>query len=118
VHAFVVEVDMGSLTLARFARKVRALEAWRTSGAQARALGPGSFEVVVLTHSARRLEHLCRVAGDELERERWDAYLLASFGVLDAEDVAAGGRTTLDGEEVPLLPDDVWPEEPGVDGGT
>jgi hypothetical protein len=106
---------MGSLSLARFGRKVRALEAWRASGACARALGPGSFEVVVLTHSARRLEHLGRVARDELEGARWDAYLFATFGALEAEDAAGGGWTTLDGEEVRLLPDVVWPEEP--DGG-
>jgi hypothetical protein len=112
VHACVVEVDMGSLTLARFARKVRALEAWRTSGAHARAPRPESFEVAVLTHSARRLENLCRVARDELDKERWGAYLFATFEVLDAEDAAGGGWTTLDGEEVPLLPDAVWPEEP------
>jgi hypothetical protein len=43
----------------------------------------------VLTHSARRLEHLCRVARDELERERWDAYLFATVDALGAEDAAA-----------------------------
>ena len=70
----------------------------------------------MLTHSARRLENLCRVARDELDRERWDAYLFATFDSLDAEDAAAGGWTTLAGEEVPLLPEEVWPEEP--DDGT
>jgi hypothetical protein len=111
-----VGLETGSHALSAFGRKVRAFEEWLTSGACAQALGPESFKVAVLTHSARRLENLCRVARDELERERWDAYLFGTFEVLEAEDAAAGGWTTLDGEEVPLLPDEAWPEEPEPDG--
>jgi len=111
VHACLVEVDMGSLTLDRFARKVRAFEEWRASGAHARALGPGTFEVAVLTHSQRRLENLCRAVRDEVAPSRWGAYLFAMFAALAAEDFAGYGWTTPDGEEAPLLPDEVWPEE-------
>jgi hypothetical protein len=66
----------------------------------------------VLTHSRRRLENLCRVAPDEVPTERWGAYLFATFDVLDAEDFAGYGWTTLDGEDAPLLPVEVWDEEP------
>src|SRR5262249_52600790 len=97
VHACLVEVDMGSQALAAFGRKVRAFEEWLRSGACERALGPETFEVTVLTHSRRRLENLCRVARDEIERERWDAYLFATFDALEAEDAAEGGWTTLEG---------------------
>jgi len=72
--------------------------------------------VAALTHSRRRLENLCRVARDEVPTERWGAYLFATFEALEAEDFAGYGWTTLDGEEVPLLPDGVWPEEPEPDG--
>jgi hypothetical protein len=92
---------------------VRAFEEWLSSGACARALGPARFDVAVLTHSRRRLENLCRVARVELrETERWDSYLFATFEALDAEDFAGYGWTTLDGEDVPLLPAEVWDEEP------
>jgi hypothetical protein len=118
VHAFLVEVDMGSQTLAAFGRKVRAFEEWLRSGAFERALGPETFEVAVLTHSRRRLEHLCRVARDELfQTERWDSYLFATFEALEADDFAGYGWMTLEGEEAPLLPDEVWPEErASIDG--
>jgi hypothetical protein len=112
VHACLVEVDTGSQAPAAFGRKVRAFEECLSSGAHARALGPGSFEVAVLSHSGQRLENLCRVARDEVPPSRWGAYLFATFEALEAEDVAGYGWTTPDGEEVPLLPEEVWCEEP------
>jgi hypothetical protein len=118
VHACLFEVDMGSLTLARFARKVRALEAWLASGAAERALGCGSFEVAVLTHSQRRLESLCQGATDEVPSERWGAYLFATFDALAAEDFGGYPWTTLEGEEAPLLPDEVWPKDLGAGRAT
>jgi hypothetical protein len=63
-----------------------------------------SFEVAVLTHSQRRLEHLCRVARDEAPPDRWGAYLFAIFDVLEAEDFAGYGGTALDGEEARSCP--------------
>ena len=65
----------------------------------------------MLTHSRRRLENLCRVARDEVPSERWDAYLFATFEALEADDFAGYGWTTLEGEEAPLLPDELWDEE-------
>jgi hypothetical protein len=114
VHACLVEVDMGSQALAAFARKVRAFEEWLSSGAHARALGSETFEVAVLTHSARRLENLCRVAREEVPSSRWGQYLFATLQALDAGDFAGYAWTTLDGEDVPLLPEEVWAEEPDV----
>ena len=42
------------------------------------------------------------MARDEVPSSRWDAYLLATFEALAAEDFAGYGWTTLDGEEAPL----------------
>ena len=117
VHACLVEVGIGPQALAAFGRKVRAFEEWLSAGACARAPGPASFEVAVLTRARRRLEHLCRVAREEVPSSRWGAYSFATFGALEADDFGWYGWTTQDGEEAPLLPDEVWPEDPGPAGG-
>jgi hypothetical protein len=47
-------------------------------------------------------------------RAPWHARVpvVAAFEALEAEDFAGCGWTTLDGEDVPLLPAEVWDEVP------
>ena len=45
------------------------------------------------------------------------AYLFATFATLEAKDFVGYGWTALDGEEAPLLPEEVWPEEGASTGG-
>jgi hypothetical protein len=52
------------------------------------------------------------VARDAVPTERWSAYIFATFEALEVEDFAGYRWTTLDGEEAPLLPDELWPEVP------
>jgi len=63
-----------------------------------------------------RVEHLWRAACEGVGAvAALGAYLFATVEALAAEDVAGYGWTTLDGEEVPLLPEEVWDQEPGAD---
>jgi hypothetical protein len=43
---------------------------------------------------------------------RRDAYLFATFEALDVGHLAGYSWTTLEGKGVPLLPAEVWDEEP------
>ena len=70
VQCALLEVDMGTLTLRRFRRKVRAFEAYLREGHFSRDWGREDFEVVVLTRSQRRLEQLCQAARQEVDAER------------------------------------------------
>jgi hypothetical protein len=81
VQACLLEVDMGTLTLKRFRRKVRAFELDLAQGLGA-VLPGSSFEVLVLTHSQGRLQQLWRVARDEVPPERWGAYSFGTFDLL------------------------------------
>lgn len=62
VQACLVEIDMGTLTLRRFARKVEAFETALDDGVFQRYFKRHDFEVLVLTTSRRRLEILRRTA--------------------------------------------------------
>lgn len=82
VWSVVVEIDMGTLTLRRFARKVQAFEAALYDGVFRRHLKRDGFDVLVLTSSRRRLEWLRQTASRVVERERRGDYLFATTDVL------------------------------------
>lgn len=98
VQACVVEIDMGSLTLRRFARKLHAFEAALEDGVFRRHFGREAFDVVVLTHSPRRLETLRQVASRVVRAGRRDSYLMAPFGALEPSAFASASWQDLDGE--------------------
>lgn len=85
VQPCLVEIDMGTLTLARFRRKISAFEAYLAQGLFARHYGQEGFEVLVLTHSPQRLEHLWQAARDEVHPDRWEWYFLATFDILQRQ---------------------------------
>jgi hypothetical protein len=53
IQCAILEIDMGPLTLRRFARKVRAFETALDDGVFRRHFQRGDFEVYVLTQSER-----------------------------------------------------------------
>jgi hypothetical protein len=85
VQPCLVEIDMGTLTLARFRRKLRAFEAYLEQGLFEQHYGHDDFEVLVLTHSPQRLEHLWQSARAEIHPDRWAAYFFATFDILDPQ---------------------------------
>jgi hypothetical protein len=70
VQACLVEVDMGTLTLRRFARKVQAFETALDDEVFRRHFKREDFEVLVLTQSRRRAEALRHVARRVVPNER------------------------------------------------
>jgi hypothetical protein len=101
-----VEIDMGTLTLERFRRKVCAFEEFLERGGFERFFGREHFEVAILVPSRPRLVHLWRATRQEVSQDRAGAYLFATFDVLEpsrfprAEWVTAanGLRALLDGQ--------------------
>jgi hypothetical protein len=87
-----LEIDMGTLTLSRFRRKLRGFEAYLSEGLFEQRFGHVIFDVIVITHSEARLRNLCKAAVQEVAEERQQYYLFASFDVLDPK----------------KFPDDVW----------
>jgi hypothetical protein len=83
VQSVLVEIDMGTLTLERFRRKVRAFEACLEDGVFARHFQRPEFEVAVLVPSHRRLVHLWRATRQEVSQDGAGAYLFTTFDVLD-----------------------------------
>ncbi|MDA8188276.1 MAG: replication-relaxation family protein [Dehalococcoidales bacterium] len=83
VQGCLLEVDMGTLTLARIRRKLRAFELYLAQGLAAKHW-EDDFEVFVLTHSRPRLQQLWRATQGEIPRERWDSYSFATFDALDS----------------------------------
>ena len=77
-----VEIDMGTLTLRRFARKVQAFETALEDEVFRRYFKRDDFEVLVLTHSRRRLAALRTVAARVVPGDRRGDYYLATFDVL------------------------------------
>src|ERR1700716_3030008 len=71
VQACLVEVDMGTLTLRRFARKVQAFETALDEEVFRRHFKRDDFEVLVLTQSRRRAEALRQVARRVVPNERY-----------------------------------------------
>jgi hypothetical protein len=104
VQCALLEVDMGTLTLSRFRRKLRAFELALAAGLVAEHLELDHFEVYVLTHSAARLDQLWRAAREEVAEERWEWYLFATIDVLDRDQLDEGDAwATLEGGTTGLL---------------
>lgn len=77
VGAFFVEIDMGTETNARVARKMRAYDSYRRHGFE-EGFDYQTFDVLVVTNGRRRMENLIRVTGNEIEGR------LGLFTTLDA----------------------------------
>jgi hypothetical protein len=100
VQCALIEVDMGTLTLRRFARKVQAFETALDDGVFRRHFpNRDEFDVLVLTSSNRRLEALRHVAARVVPGGRRDLWYFATFATLEpsafetAELVDLNGRT-------------------------
>jgi len=77
VSALFVEMDMGTETNARVARKMRAYDSYRRRGFE-EGFDYQTFDVLVVTNGRRRMENLIRVTGKEIEGR------LGLFATLDA----------------------------------
>ena len=117
VQCYLVEVDMGTLTLARFRRKLRAFETYLAQGLFERNWDRSVFDVMVLTNSRSRLQHLWQAARSEVPEERWDWYLFATFEILQPRKFGGQAYLTLGGEQTGLLDDDAFEEKRGDDAG-
>lgn len=115
IQCVMLEVDMGTLTLARFRRKVRAFEVYLAQGLLAKHWGQTCFEVVVLTHSRARLANLSSAARKEVRRDRWSWYTFASFEILDPRRFDDYSWRTLEEKYVTFLYGDDAPEPDGHD---
>jgi hypothetical protein len=82
VQCALVEVDMGTLTARRFARKVQAFEIALDDDVFHRHFKRDDFEILVLTSSKRRLEALRHVAARMVPGGRRDLYWFATFEAL------------------------------------
>jgi Replication-relaxation len=99
VQCVLVEIDMGTLTLRRFARKVQAFEAALDDGVFRRHFPDrDEFEVLVLTTSKRRLEALRHVAARVVDGGRRDVYQFATFDVLSPTVFDSASWMDLDGQ--------------------
>lgn len=105
VQCCLVEVDMGTLSLPRFRRKVRAFELALGDGLFARRWGRREFEVLVLAPSDGRRDRLRQAARREVAPQRWGWYSFATVEVLDPTRIGGYEWLTLDGERVRLLYD-------------
>ena len=101
IQCAVVEIDMGTLTLRRFGRKLQAFEAALEDQVYRRHFKrEGEFEVLILTHSRRRLATLRGVATRVVPAGRWDQYYLATFEVLEPARFASADWQDLEGDIV------------------
>lgn len=117
-HVGLLEVDMGTLTLARFRRKLAAFDLYLLDSQFRRDWGRDEFEVVVLTHSAGRSEHLRRAAREVVPDDRWGDYLFGTFDALVPGGFENADWLTLDDEEVGLLHTHAYPPDPDADPAT
>jgi hypothetical protein len=101
VQCAIVEVDMGTLTLRRFARKVRAFEAALEDGVFRRHFKRDEFEVFVLTQSRRRLHALQNAAGSVVHGDRRGDYFFATLEALEPASFADWEWVDLDDEDCP-----------------
>jgi hypothetical protein len=108
VQGCLLEVDMGTLTLRRFRRKLRAFELSLAQGLAALDW-EDDFEVVVLTHARGRLQELWRAAREEVASERWGDYAFGTFDLLEPQWFGEAEWVTASNELVPLLYDDEFP---------
>jgi hypothetical protein len=108
VQGCLLEVDMGTLTLRRFRRKLRAFELSLAQGLVVQDW-EDDFEVVVLTHSRGRLQELWRAAREEVAPERWGDYSFGTFDLLAPRWFGEAEWVTANNDLVPLLYDDAPP---------
>jgi len=97
VQVCLVEIDMGTLTLRRFARKVQAFETALEDDVFRRHFKRDDFEVLVLTQSRRRLEALRQVSARVVPGGRRDLYYFATFEALSPTTFATATWCDLDG---------------------
>jgi hypothetical protein len=101
VQVCLVEIDMGTLTLRRFGRKVQAFEAALDDGVFRRHFPDrNEFEVLVLTSSRRRLQSLRQVAARVVHGSRHDLWCFATFDVLEPKVFGNAEWIDLDGSSV------------------
>jgi hypothetical protein len=99
IQCALVEVDMGTLTLRRFARKVQAFETALDDDVFRRHFpNRDEFEVLVLTSSKRRLQALRRVAARVVPGGRRDQYCFATFDTLSPTAFLTASWLDLDGQ--------------------
>jgi hypothetical protein len=90
VQCCMVEIDMGTLELWRFRRKLRAFELYLTQGLFRRDWGRRGFEVLVLTSSQDRLAHLWQVGRRVVPETAWPWYSFAVLDILASRERFAG----------------------------
>ena len=108
---------MGTLTLARFRRKLRAFETYLVQGLFERNWSRSIFDVLVLTSSQSRLQNLWKAARLEVPEDRWDWHLFATFEILQPQELGGQAWLTLGGERAGLLDDDAYEEKRGDGAG-
>jgi hypothetical protein len=108
VQTCLLEVDMGTLTLRRFRRKLRAFELALAAGLIVQDW-EDDFEVVVLTHARGRLQELWRTAREEVAPERWGDYAFGTFDLLAPQWFGEAEWVTAGNDLVPLLYADAPP---------
>jgi hypothetical protein len=108
VQTCLLEVDLGTLPLRRFRRKLRAFELALAEGLAALDW-EDTFEVVVLTHARGRLQELWRTARDEVAPERWGDYAFGTVDLLEPRWFGEAEWVTANNDLVPLLYDDAFP---------
>jgi hypothetical protein len=101
VQCCLVEVDCGTLTLARFRKKLRAFELCLNTGQFKQVWRQPTFEVAVLTHSPARLRSLRGAAREEVPKDRWHRYLFATFDVLEPSVFVTPRWLTLEDDVAP-----------------
>jgi hypothetical protein len=101
VQTCLVEIDMGTLTLRRFGRKVQAFEAALDGGVFQRHFpNRDEVEVLVLTSTRRRLQALRQVAARAVHSGRRDLWYFATFEVLEPTAFGCSEWIDLDGRTV------------------
>ena len=103
VQCCLLEVDLGTHSLARMRRKLRAFELFLAEGLFARTWQRSDFEVLLLASSERRLHHVTSLAREAVPSERHDAYSFATVNILDPTRFADATWRCLDGETFGLL---------------
>lgn len=83
-----VEIDMGTLTLRRFVRKVQAFERALYDDVFEQHFQRDDFQVYVVTHSWRRLQALWQAARRVVDSDRRTEYCFATFEALEPDEFA------------------------------
>ena len=96
---------MGTLDLDRFRRKLHGFELALEQGVFTREWGRPEFEVLVLTSTDERLEHLWQAAREVVPGERWCWYSFATTAALDPAAFIGHPWRTLEDGRVPVLLD-------------